>query len=103
MNRLLITGKNKELERDVFSRTASQAYLPPGSSHSQATREAVSHSGAVPDSAPGGTRQSTPARRASSRMQPTLLSRLGARFWWDCIVMFIAGLLTVAALTLVLL
>lgn len=58
-HRIIAIGRNSELARDVFSRTASQHNLP-GSSHSQATREAVLYSGTTPESAPGGTRLPSP-------------------------------------------
>lgn len=102
MTRLLIVGRNNELARDVFSRTASHAVL--GSSL-PTTREAVFYSGITPESAAGGTRQHSAephtTEQASGRFQPT--SRLDACFWWDCIVMFLCGWLTIAVLTLVLL
>jgi hypothetical protein len=103
MNRFLIIGKNSELARDIFSRTAWHA----DHGSSPLTRQAVLYSGRTPDSAAGGTRSHsaephTPRRRAPSAHQPPV-SGLGARFWRDMIVMFMAGCLTVAVLTLVLL
>lgn len=52
MPRILITGKNCDLSRETFSRAARLAFAP-----SPQTRRAVSYSGAVPDSAAGGSRQ----------------------------------------------
>lgn len=68
-SRIIAVGRNHELARDVFSRTASQHNLP-GSSHSQATREAVPYSGMMPVSAPGGPRQPSPNTHTPAKKAP---------------------------------
>jgi hypothetical protein len=78
-HRIIAVGRNNELARDVFSRTALQHNLP-GSSHSQATREAVPYSGMTPDAAPGGTRHQSldtypPVQEAPGSSPP------GADWW----------------------
>lgn len=60
-HRIIAVGRNNELARDVFSRTALQACDFLGSSHSEPTREAVPYSGIQPESAPGGPRQLGPS------------------------------------------
>lgn len=54
MKRILITGKNRELSREAFSRAARRI-----DATSQPTGRAASYSGMTPASAAGGTRAPT--------------------------------------------
>jgi hypothetical protein len=106
MNRILIIGKNSELARDAFSRTACRSN-PPGSSHAQATWQAVLYSGRKPDSAPGGPRRHLPSRehtREVSASQPYVQTDPGCSPWlgstWrdiiDCAAIAVIGFSVVA-------
>jgi hypothetical protein len=102
-HRIIAVGRNSELARDVFSRTASQHNLP-GSSHSQATREAVRSSGMTPDAAPGGTRSIPPLVASASPAQPYFPGEVEVRMVdIEVIYMLLAGFLSVAVMTVVML
>lgn len=103
-HRIIAVGRNNELARDVFSRTASQHNLP-GSSHSQATREAVLSSGVVPDAAPGGSRAFPPSVASASLAQPPCFpGEVEVRMVdIEVIYMLLAGCLSVAVMTVVML
>lgn len=113
IDRILITGRNRDLPRDAFARTqphlcVTRIYM---AGHEQQIPSAAfllstkRHSGMVPESEAGGTRNLVythkHCRRAPSRPHPT---RLGAhlRPAADLGLMLVAGCLAVSIMTLVL-
>lgn len=113
INRILITGRNRDLPRDAFARTqprlcitrvymAGQEQQIPSAAYMLST---IRHSGAVPGSSGRGAlhlvQTHNLCQRAPSRPHPT---RLGAhlRSAADLGLMFVAGCLAVSIMTLVL-
>lgn len=97
--RLIITGKNCELPRELFARPSSHLDLP-GRLPAPTCEEGF-YSGMTPESAAGGTRSLVEHIRPQptpSHSQP----RLGVHLA-ELAVMFAGGVLVVAGLSMVLL
>lgn len=106
MHRILLIGSNSDFPRaSARPASATEPTVLPASLALRGNCDAGFSSGRTPDAAAGGSRlhSAEPLPRRAPGFLIAQVVGLGARFWWDCIGMFVAGCVTVAVLTLVLL